>query len=137
MKYIYPKKNMQKSISLFVKVINPANYSCIISYNHKEEQIVEFYQTSIFYIDNFLMSGNCEENSDEMKQLKLNYKYLLALVDSFSAKYNDARMEDYIKLSNGLVPSSICENARDIKKMNLSEIINPLLSENNNVLEKN
>ena len=62
MKYIYPNPDMQKSISLFVKVINPANYSCIISYNHKEEQIVEFYQTSIFYIDNFLMSGNCEDN---------------------------------------------------------------------------
>ena len=84
----------------------------------------------------FFAYGNCCElldkknqdyNPDEIKQCKLNSTFFLVLVVSFSNKYNDARMEDYTKISKGYIPTSLKESTRNINEMNLYEIIAPLI----------
>ena len=46
-KYIYPNPDKTKSVAIHFKVINPAFYSCSITYNYKDEDIISFSQSKI------------------------------------------------------------------------------------------
>ena len=68
---------------------------------------------------------NSNNNSDEIMQCKLNYIYFLALLVPFIN--NGYLMEEYSKLSNGNIPTSLKKDTRNINEMNLYEIVTPLI----------
>ena len=59
---------------------------------------------------------NSNNNSDEIMQCKLNYIYFLAFLVPFIN--NGYLMEEYSKLSNGNIPTSL---------KNIYEIVTPLI----------
>ena len=60
-KYIYPNPDKNKSLSIYFKVINPANYICNITCGNKSEETIVLYRSEIYYLNKLLMS-DCGEN---------------------------------------------------------------------------
>ena len=60
-KYIYPVPDKEKNIAIFFKVINPANYSYIITFNHKIGKQNYFYSNNIDFISKELITEGCWE----------------------------------------------------------------------------
>ena len=60
-KYIYPNPDKKKSVGIYFKVINPANYACNITYGNQNERTIQFYQSQFQYISN-LSLNDCGED---------------------------------------------------------------------------
>ena len=61
-KYIYPNPDKHKNIAVYFKVINPAHYSYIITFNHYDTERKDFCQSHIQYLDELLVTDHCKEN---------------------------------------------------------------------------
>ena len=61
-RYIYPNPDKNKNIAVYFKVINPAEYSYVITYNHYDNDRKSFSQSEILYIDEIRTTDHCKEN---------------------------------------------------------------------------
>ena len=61
-KYIYPNPDRDKNVAVYFKVINPAYYSYVITFNHYDSERKEFSQSNIQYLDQLVVTNNCKEN---------------------------------------------------------------------------
>ena len=60
--FIYPNPDKEKNLAIYIKVINPAQYSYTVDYNHFTKETGTFYQSTVKYIDKIQMNINCKSH---------------------------------------------------------------------------
>ena len=61
-KYIYPNPDKNKNIAVYFKVINPAEYYYIITFNHYDKNRDTIYQSKILFLSELSVNDHCKEN---------------------------------------------------------------------------
>ena len=61
LKYIYPNINKDKDVTIYFNVINSANFTYTLTYNHDKNDTGYFSQSKLLYINQDKINQNCED----------------------------------------------------------------------------